>query len=348
MQSTIEKSADSSVVIKGTIPVSDITPEVSPALLEFTRDIELPGFRRGKVPEARVREEIGEKSLWRAAAERALRGLLPSLLKEHAVIPILPPNILLTISEPDSEVHFTITVIVPPTVTIEDYQKIGAKALEALPAAEQEKDLAEARASLNTQTRSMAGVTEERALTDEESKRIGFENATALSHFLEGEAVRAVESRESQRKRGAVAQALLQKATIHIPAVMIDEETHAMLESTKREVATHLPWSEYLTKRGMDETGITAELRPQAEKRLALDLIFAHIAHKESVQPKEDEVKRVAHILSHQGVPEERAHHYGAEVSIREQIWGLWGLAAPLPPAHDHSNAGSAEPAAVS
>lgn len=332
MKTKLELKPHAEAAISGTLSVEDIDRHFGKALDAYVREIELPGFRKGKAPKERVLQEVGEKSVWRAAAEAALKDEIGGILKEHALQPLLPPTISLSVGEAQKEVPFTITIVTAPKVEITDYKATGEKALKNLQKLDEAKERGEARKSLDAQTRAMLQVTEERALTDDESKKLGFESAAALQHFLDEEAVRAVENFENQRKRGAVAEALIAAATIDAPSIMVAEEARAMLESAKQEIArSGIPFNEYLQKRGMNETDMMTEIRPQAEKRLKLDLIFAHIAHKEELKPVEEDVHRVAHAIMHQGVPADRAHDYGAEVSIREQVWALYGLATPKP-----------------
>jgi FKBP-type peptidyl-prolyl cis-trans isomerase (trigger factor) len=120
-----------------------------------------------------------------------------------------------------------------------------------------------------------------------------------------------------------------------------------MLESTKKNLASQgMPFNDYLEKRGMTEAQVVEEMLPQAEKRVALDLIFAKIAKEKEIKPDDAEMHRVAHALMHQGVPDHAAHQYGAEVSIREQVWIALGVAEPKPKAeskvepepHDHTH----------
>lgn len=327
MQTTVEKKPHAETVISGTLSVSDIDAHYATALDHYAKEIELPGFRKGKVPKERVLEEVGPLSVWRRAAESALRDRMEGILGSHTLVPIMPPAVELTITEAQTDVPFKIAIVTPPSVTIESPAKIAKEALKKLEELDREKELKEAKKSLEAQTRAMLEVSEERPLTDDEAKKLGFENSAALDHFMDGEAVKAVDSYEDQRRRGAVAQALVGAATADVPQVLLDEEVRAMLESSKKRMAAEgLPFNEYLAKRDRTEADILAEMRPQAEKRLILDLIFATIAKDASLKPNEAEMHRVAHALMQQGVPDRAAHQYAAEVSIREQVWGQLGL----------------------
>lgn len=350
MKTTLEKKPQAQAVITGTLSKEAIDAHFGVAVDRFVQEIELPGFRKGKAPKERVLQEVGPVSVWKEAAQSALQDELEKILTEHKVLPIAPPSIVLDISEAQKDVPFTITVTTPPSVEIKDPKKIATEAVKKLEKLDREKELGEARKSLAAQTRAMLQVTEERALTDEEAKKLGFENTAALEHFLDGEAEKAVNNYEDQRKRGAVATALVAAAEADVPVVMVEEEARAMLESTKKNLAAQgMPFNDYLGKRGVTEAQVLDEMRPQAEKRVTMDLVFAKVAKEHDLKPDEAEMHRVAHALMHQGVPDHAAHQYGAEVSIREQVWVALGVAEPKPKEeskavepepipHDHSD----------
>lgn len=348
MKTTVEKKPHCIAVVSGTLETKAIDAEFGTALDRFIKEIEIPGFRKGKVPKERVLQEVGEVSIWREAAETALRESIGDIITEHKLVPILAPAITLTIDEAQKDVPFTITITTPPTVEIKDPKKVATEAVKKLEKLDREKELGEARKSLALQTRTMLQITEERALTDDESKKLGFENTVALDHFLDGEAEKAVDNYDDQRKRGAVATALIAAATADMPEVMIDDEAKAMLESTKKNLADQgMLFNDYLAKRGMTEAQVLDEMKPQAEKRAILDLIFAKVAQEHELKPDDAETHRIAHALMHQGVPDHAAHQYGAEVSIREQVWVALGVAEAKakeekveaePEPHDHSD----------
>jgi trigger factor len=344
MDTTVEKKPHAEAVVSGTLSVTQIDAHFGRAVDRFVRNIELPGFRKGKAPKERVLHEVGEVSIWREAAEAALRDELADILKSHSLVPILTPTVTLTATDAHVDVPFSITVVTAPTVEIKDYKASATAALKKIEKLDSEKERTGALTSLNTQVRTMLQKTDDTPITDDEAKKIGFENVAALTHFIDGEADKAVEQYDTQRRRSAVAEQLLKDATVVVPHVFIQEEARAMLETTKQEIARQgLPFNEYLAKRGKTEAEILDEMLPTAEKRVALDLVFAKIADAEKIKPDEKELHRIAHALMHQGAPEDRAHQYGAEMSIREQIWVALGVSEPKPKEKEEEK-GASEP----
>ncbi len=332
MDTKIETREPGQRVITGSIAAAQIEKEFPKALDELVKSIELPGFRKGKAPTDIVLKEVGNSSVWSASAETLIKEELPALLKKHALLPIVAPNVHLVAPEHGKDVSFEIFITIAPTVDIKDPASIASAGLKEVQAVDREKEEAQAKKELTTQVFAMLGKQVEGepqlgTLTNEEVQKIGFENAAALGVFLESEAVRAVDNFENQRKRGGVAEALITKATAEIPRIIIADEVRAMLETMKADIARQgATWAQYLSVRKVNEEQIIKELEPSATKRITLDLIFAKIANEKKLQPLDEEVHRMAHALEAQGTPSDRAHQYAAEVSVREQVWKELGL----------------------
>ncbi len=329
MQIKKDKKKNAEVSLKGILPKDTIAAHTEKTLANIQKEIEMPGFRKGKVPVAKVREHVGEKALWRESAESALRNEIESILKEHEVMPIMPVGASLGVSDIDSDVPFEIVAVVAPTCSIDGYKETAKKAADKVQKIDEEKEKETAMNALRAQARAMAQSTGEGPLTDEEAKKVGFENATAFEFFLSGEAERAVAERELQKKRGAIAEALISNGACDIPSLMIGEEAMHLLEATKKDVAGQgFPFNDYLKQTGKTEEQIREELRVPAEKRVALDLIFAQIARAEEIKPDEKEEDRLAHALQSQGVEHETAHRYVRNLVTREKVWEILGAKA--------------------
>lgn len=329
MQTKKDKKANAEVSITGSLPKENVAAHTEKTLAKIQKDIEMPGFRKGKVPIAKVREYVGEKALWREAAESALNQELEGILKEQEVMPIMPVGAVLRPSEAGADVAFEIIATVAPTCSIEGFKETAEKAIAKMPAVDEEKEIEMAKTALRGQARAMAKSAGEGALTDDEAKMLGFENATAFEFFLVGEAEHAVKEREIQKKRGAIAEALIEKGACDIPNILIGEEAMRLLDATKKDIASQgLPFNDYLKQTGKTEEQIRDELRVPAEKRVALDIIFAEIARKEGAKPDEKEEDRLAHALQSQGVDHETAHRYIRATIMREKVWEILGVKA--------------------
>lgn len=346
MQITKTKKENAEVVLEGTLTSDTIEKFYGAAVKAAVQEVSLPGFRKGHVPEGRVIEEVGKNVLWKDAAERSLKESLEDILKQEEVHPITPLSLALKEPTYGEDVAFEIAAVTPPTVKIDDYKKIAEDALGALPKADKEKEGKDAVRAFRTQVRTInkiqdqSGVKEggaeenrdraDESLSDDESKRAGFENGEAAEFFIKGEAEKVVADREAQRRRSAVAEVLIKKSIRDIPKVIIADEARALLETFKQDVkAQGLPWNDYLKRVNKTEEDVKKDLEPNAEKRIALDLIFGHIIREEKLELSDDDKKKeeeFAHRLAGQGVPHDRAHSFAREQFLREKVWEVLGM----------------------
>lgn len=329
MQTKKEKRKNAEILIAGSLPKEEIEPATERTLLKIQKELHLPGFRKGTAPLGNVRAYVGEKALWKEAAETVLRDSVETILKENEVVPIFPVSAALSAAEAGADMPFEIVAIVAPTCSVENYKETAAKALKKLPEFDFEKEKTQAREALRAQTRQMTQSKGDGPLTDEEAKKLGFENSAALELFLNEESERAVKDRLMQLKRSAIAEALIEKANCDLPGALIHEEAAHLLEATKRDVAAQgMPFNEYLKHRNKNEPEVLSELESPAEKRVCLDLIFAEIARAEKIQPDEKDEERLAHVLVQQGVDQMTASRYVRATVMREKVWELLGAPA--------------------
>lgn len=345
-----EQKENAEVVLSGTLPQKEIEAQWDTALKAAQKEVSVAGFRKGHVPEERIIEEVGEGFLWKQAADMALREKVADILKEHEVISITPLGLSIKDAKKGEDVSFEITAVTPPTCEAGDYKTTAKAALDAVPAEDTAKEKGEAVKAFRMQVRAIsmmknpeevkegdAKANEEKAdtpLTDDEAKLAGFENGKAIEHFIDGEAEKAVKDRGLQKKRGAVAEALIKEAKCQIPKILIDEETKALVETFKRDVVNQgMEWNEYLKRVKKDDASVTNDMRPNAEKRIVLDLVFAEIIKGEKLELSEDETKKAGEIveaLKKQEVPEDRARAYAHEQLLREKVWETLGVKAEV------------------
>jgi len=338
------------VVLTGALPKGDIEALWDSTVKSAQKEVSIPGFRKGHIPEEKLLQEVGEDFLWKQAAEAALKAVLPELLAKEGVTPIVPLAISLKQAARGEDVSFEIVVTTPPTCDAGDYKAAAQKALTGLPEEDVEKEKTEAMKAFRMQVRAIAKMknpeevkdgdakeNEEKAsepLNDDEAKLAGFENGKAIEHFIEGEAEKAVKDRSIQKKRGAIAEAIISEAKANIPTVLIEEETKAMVDVFKRDVVSQgMEWNDYLKRVKKDDAAVLSDLRPQAEKRITLDLAFGEIMKKEELKLGEEDKEKedeIAHALVKQEVPHDRAHQYAKEQLLREKIWELF-IPAPAP-----------------
>ena len=113
--------------IIGTITAEKMSVMREKALKKLKESVELPGFRKGNVPDGLVAQKIGEGTLLEEAAEIALNEEYPNILDEHKIDAIGRPEIQITKIGVGSAMEFKIKTSIMPEVKLTDYKILAKK-----------------------------------------------------------------------------------------------------------------------------------------------------------------------------------------------------------------------------
>lgn len=122
---SVERKEGSVVIVTGEIPFDDLEAHEDHVLVHLTEGMELKGFRKGHVPPAVAKKQVGEMTLLRETAEHVLAEIYPEVLVEHAIDAIGRPEIAITKLAVGNPFGFTITITEMPEVKLPDYKKIA-------------------------------------------------------------------------------------------------------------------------------------------------------------------------------------------------------------------------------
>lgn len=125
MKTTIKKLEKSEVEILGTLEFAEFAKYEDKALSTIGERLELPGFRKGKVPINIIKEKVPEMELLEEMAEQALYVEYPKILEENKIDAIGRPQISITKIGKGSDLEFKIVTAVLPEMKLPDYKKIA-------------------------------------------------------------------------------------------------------------------------------------------------------------------------------------------------------------------------------
>ena len=124
MKSSVEVLEDNKVKVYVEVEEVEFDKDIDKAFKLLAKEVNLPGFRAGKVPRKVLEARVGMGP----AREQALRDAVPEYLarsvKEHEVDLIATPEVEITDGEESGPVEFEATCQVRPTVTIEGYNDL--------------------------------------------------------------------------------------------------------------------------------------------------------------------------------------------------------------------------------
>lgn len=126
----VEKLPDSEAKISGEISLHALSLAREKALKHLNSHLDLPGFRKGLVPEDILIKTVGEGAILEETAEIALSKVYGEILKESGLKPITRPEIKILKLAPGIPLSFEITVVTEPEFDLPDYKKLVSEVKE--------------------------------------------------------------------------------------------------------------------------------------------------------------------------------------------------------------------------
>lgn len=126
----VEELPDSEAKIFGEIGLDFLNQCRKDALKHLNTHLDLPGFRKGLVPEDILVKKVGEGSILEETAEVALGREYGNILKSSELKPITRPEIKIIKLAPGIPLSFEITVATEPVFELPDYKKIASDVKE--------------------------------------------------------------------------------------------------------------------------------------------------------------------------------------------------------------------------
>ena len=340
---TITKGPLSTVEIVGSVDTATYEKYRAPALKNINESVIIDGFRKGNVPENILIAKVGEMAILEEMAELALSKAYIEILIDNKIDAIGKPKIQVTKMAAGNPLEFKLTTAVTPEVTLPDYKKIAAAEIaKSNPNEEKVTDqdvedailrIRKSRASHEGHDHSkMSAEEHDKAveaampeLTDDFVKSLGefsdvpdFKNKLSL---MVGEEKKDA-AREKRRIR--IADAIAEKSTIDLPAIMLESELGRMESQFRADIERmNVTLEDYLKHAKKTLEDIKNDWKPHAEKKAKLQLILNAIAVKEKIMPSAEEVEtEVEHITEHyKDADREHATVYAETVLTNEKVF---------------------------
>lgn len=136
MQVTETKSEGLSHEFAITIPAADIEAKVSARLSELVNQVNIPGFRPGKVPVNLLRKRYGE-AVRGEILQQTVSESMSRALEERELQPAVQPKIEVREAEDGKDFEFTMAVDVLPVIETMDFRELELERMKATPSDEQ-------------------------------------------------------------------------------------------------------------------------------------------------------------------------------------------------------------------
>ncbi len=124
MKSNVETLSPTRVKISVEVAFEELSPYIADAYKKLAAQINVPGFRKGKVPAAMVEQRVGRPAILDEAINTALPEFYGQAAREHTLLVIGRPVVDIKEFKDKEKLEFTVEVSVRPEVTLPDFSKI--------------------------------------------------------------------------------------------------------------------------------------------------------------------------------------------------------------------------------
>jgi trigger factor len=128
VKSALETLSPTRVKLTVEVPYEELKPSIDTAYVTISSQVQVPGFRRGKVPSRIIDQRVGKGAVLQEAINEALPKFYGDALDEHNIRPLGQPEVDVTAIPVEEGEPFTFTAEVDrrPEITLPDYSSLTA------------------------------------------------------------------------------------------------------------------------------------------------------------------------------------------------------------------------------
>lgn len=356
-KTTVKKLPQSRVEIEGELEAEIFESYLDKALKKLGENVELPGFRKGKVPENILMSQIPENKILEEMAELALQDHYPKIIEENKIDAISRPEIAITKLARKNPLGFKIMASVLPEVKLPDYKKIAGKAKKDVPDADKnitvseedlENTIMDIRKSRAPKVHIAEGAAqaadtahehkegEEHAhpepkpeelpeFNDEFVKNLGpFKDVADFKEKLKENIKLEKENIAREKTRLNIVEKIVDASDIDLPEILVDIELDKIIYRMESDITQMgLKFEDYLAHMKKTREDLRKDFRKDAEKKAKLALILNEIGKVENITPDPEQVeKEVKEILErYKEADPERARMHAENILTNEKIF---------------------------
>ena len=326
-----EKNKVATVEIE--VPAENLESEREAAIKYISKDLEIKGFRKGMAPSKMVEEAIGEMHILEEMAHRAILNVLPVIIEAEKIDALTQPKIAVTKIAKGNPLVFKAEFILMPEIKLADYKKIAKSVAPETDVKVTDKELNDyidyirkSRGEAEHMRKKTSADKAEREaalelkeapipeLNDAFVATLGeFKSVDEFKKILTDNMQKEKEQKAVQKRRMQIVEKIIEESKIELPDAMIDDELHQMMHQFSDELASaKISVDDYLKEIKKTKEDMLKEWRPDAVKRVKMNLIIPKIALEEKIEADKEKVLHEAnHLRSHhKDISEDRAIAY--------------------------------------
>src|SRR3989344_1071135 len=298
---TVKKLPKSEVEILGELETDVFESYFDKALKKVGENVEIDGFRKGKVPENILLSKVPESRILEEMAELALAEHYPKIVEENKIDAISRPEISITKLARKNPLGFKIKTAVLPEIKLPDYKKVAKKAIAEVTDAEKNVvvtdadvdntiiDIRKSRAPKmhmatppETSPRpnaegGQASQAEEGKILEPELPEFNDEFVQALGPFKDVADFKAKLKENIKLEKGnagkektrlKIIEKIIEGSTLEVPNVLVDMELEKILYRMESDITQMgLKFEDYLKHLNKTKEDLRKEFRADAEKK---------------------------------------------------------------------------------
>jgi len=328
---------NSEVEINVEIEAKEIEKFRATAISNIQKDLSLPGFRPGHVPEAMLVKHVGDLFVYNEMAEAAINEAFPEIILESKTNFVAMPQIQLTKIANNSPVSFKMVGPIMPEIKLPNYKKIAKEENKEKdePSEPTEKELEE---TIEEIRKNYALKNHEHIegddhsnlplpeINDEWVKKLGpdFKTVDDFKNKIKEGIKKEKEFKAKDKKRLAIIEKIIAETKLTLPKILIESELRKMQAQFEDDITrAGLKVDDYLKHLKKTKEDLNKEWTPDAEKRAKLQLIITKIALEEKIEVDQELVKKeVENLLKvYKDATEDRTRAYVEMMLTNEKVF---------------------------
>jgi trigger factor len=145
VKSAVENLTPTRVKLNVEVPFEELRPHLDAAYKTIANQVQIPGFRKGKVPNRLIDQRVGRGYVVETAVNEGLNGFYQSAVQETGIRPVSRPEVEISeVPDPTSDegqLAFSVELDVRPEIELPDYSGIEVT-VEAAEASDEDVDTA--------------------------------------------------------------------------------------------------------------------------------------------------------------------------------------------------------------
>ncbi|HEX3931871.1 MAG TPA: trigger factor [Nocardioides sp.] len=127
MKSAVETLGPTRAKLTVEVPFEELKPSLDKAYRTIAQQINVPGFRRGKVPPMVIDRQVGRETVLQEAINEVVPQKYAEALQSHDLQPLAQPEVEVTRIDDNEAIEFTAEVDVRPEITVPDWHGLAAE-----------------------------------------------------------------------------------------------------------------------------------------------------------------------------------------------------------------------------